>query len=133
MKKLINNDEMIIWIENMQVIGKASVRIDSFSTSKVNLEIINDLYNDDHTNFLIDRFELFYDSTKDISNEDIEVLNKIKPKILKIDKISWTLNNIKALTLFNSVNIEVYFRNDMSSFSLSFLSTQIQLFTIMLA
>ena len=88
MKNLISNDEIIIWIENMQLIRKALVRIDTFSTSKVNLEIINELYKDEHTNILIDRFELLYDSTKDILNEDAEVLNKIKPKILKIDKIS---------------------------------------------
>ena len=129
MKNFISNDEIIIWIENMQVIGKASVRIDSFSTSKVNLEVINELYKDDHTNILIDRFELFYDSTKDISNEDIEVLNKIKPKILKIDKISWTLNNIKALTLLNCAEIRFNFnKNYLLLITLSFSNTPVQLF-----
>ena len=79
---------------------------------------------------MIESLQIFYSDQNNISNEDIEFLNKINPKILKIEGDIWTVENIKALALINCINIDINFSGYslMACFYLWFIKTPIQLF-----
>ena len=97
MKSSLNKN----FTKNLRIIQKASSHIAYLYISDENLKIIDELYKDKHINFMIDYLFLYYNSQTDISNRDIEVLNKINPKALLINKIGWTLESIKSLTLLD--------------------------------
>ena len=90
---------------------------------------MSELFRDKEANFNIESLKFFLCENDNIPNEDIEFINKISPKILKMDKIIWTVENIKAVSLLKCTHIEVEFNNEiMLNFDLSFKNTQILLF-----
>ena len=115
------------WTQILQLIDKASIRIDSLSISDSNFQIMSEFYRDKNVNFIVDEFKLNYDLNDYVSKEDIEFLNKINPSFLSIDWITWTYENIIAIALLNILNINVRFKNDFIGLcELSFLNTQVQ-------
>ena len=87
------------------------------------------LYKDKEINWIIEILEIVYLKENNISYEDIECINRIHPKTLKIDGIIWTVKNIKALGLLNFTNINVDFDNEwMANFYIWFINTPIHLF-----
>ena len=119
--------------KNLRIIEQASIHATILNISDENLKIIDEFYKDRHINLMIDYLFLYYNSQTDISNRDIEVLNKINPKALLINKIRRTLENIKSLTLLNCINISAKFVFGFNRFELSFLCAPFQLFSIELA
>ena len=79
---------------------------------------------------MIETLEIYYSNHDYISNEDIQFLNKISPKMLRIKRIKQTVENIKALASINCINIDTYFSNSlwMINSYLWFINTPIQLF-----
>ena len=89
---------------------------------------MNELYKDKHANFMVDYLELTTCIQTNLLNEDIEVLKKINPKKLVIYKISWTIENIKALSLLSHINFNINLNYSMYFSKLLFLNIPIQLF-----
>ena len=84
------------------------------------------LYKDKEINWIIETLEIVYLKENYISDEDIECINRIHPKTLKIDGIIWTVKNIKTLGLLNFTNINIDFDNEwMANFYIWFLNTPI--------
>ena len=117
------------FIENLRIIEKASLHIFTLFISSENLKIIDDFFEDRHINFMVDDLCLKYKSKTDMSNRDIDVLNKINPNTLLINHIDMTLENIKSITLLNCINIKAGFDFKLNCFELSFLFAPIQLFS----
>ena len=116
-------------ISNLQLIDKASIRIDSLETNFSAIHLMNEFYKDREVKFMLESLEIFYESKDNITNEEAEFIIKTNPKMLTIDKIKWTIQNIKALAFLSCANIDVKFNYEtMAKFNLSFKNSQIQLF-----
>ena len=100
-------------IVNLQLTGKASIKIDSIDINFDNLHKMNDFYKNKEVDFIVEKFKLYYSDQDNISDEDAEFINKISPKILKIKNFMQTVESIKALALLNCINIDTYFCNPM--------------------
>ena len=89
---------------NLQLISKYSVRIDSLIVNEDIHDKARKFYKDKEVNLVLKLLEvkLYKDN---ISNEDVEFINKINPKILEIRWEKWTVQNIKELALLNWMNI----------------------------
>ena len=95
------------WAVNMKLIGKASVRTDVLWISDDEFRKMNKFYRDKESNFMIETLQIFYFNIVSISDEDIELINKISPKILEFYGDKWTVKNIKSLGLINCTKINV--------------------------
>ena len=118
------------WIENLQMIGKPLVFIDLLKITDNNIVTMNERYKDKHPNFMVDCLELAMNNHANLLNEDIEVINKINPKFIDINGISWSLKNIKALALLSCTNFNVDSDYFVYFSKLLFLNTPIQLFDL---
>ena len=97
---------------NLKLIGKASVRIDLLHISEYELRKMSEFFRDKESNFMIETLKIYYSKQNNISDEDIEFINKISPKILEIKIDLWTVENIKTLGLLNCTEIYVWFNNE---------------------
>ena len=91
---------------------------------------MREFYKDEHVNLTIQNLEL-WDRREDFcSDEDIEFINQISPKMVEINANKWTVESIKALTLIkNWANIDLSFHYRINERSyLWFKNTPIQLF-----
>ena len=86
---------------NLKQIGKASIRVDKLHISEYQFRKMSEFYRDKESNFMIEALIITYYNIVSISDEDIELINKISPKILEIDGDIWTVENIKSLVLIN--------------------------------
>ena len=118
------------WTENLQMIDRPFVYIDLLKITYNNIVTLNERYKDKHANFMVDCLQLAMNTHAYLLNEDIEVINKINPKSINIFRISWTLENIKALALLGCTNFNVYLNYFWHFSKLLFLNTQIQLFDL---
>ena len=114
--------------KNVQIICKSSFQIDSLTVWKNNLKKLAEFYKDQNVNFKVDFIKFYNDYKFELSDEAIEVLYKINPRILSFQNWKWTLENIKALTLLSWANIEVGFNKINSDFELLFSNAPIQFF-----
>ena len=98
--------------------------------SEFDLRKLIKLYKDKEIYLMIEILKICFNDKSNLSNKDIEFLNKINPKILKIEKIMQTVENIKALVLLNCINIDTCFINYLSNMHshIWFINTPIQLF-----
>ena len=96
---------------NLKLIGKASVRIDSLWIFEDWFRQMSEFYRDKESNFMIESLNIYYSKQNNISDEDIEFINKISPKILEIKIDLWTVENIKTLGLLNCTKICVWLEN----------------------
>ena len=96
---------------NLQLIGKASIRVDKLIISEYQLRKMSEFYRDKESNLMIETLNISYSKQNNISNEDIEFISKISPKILEIYGDLWTVENIKSLGLVNCTKICVWFEN----------------------
>ena len=132
--KQINMDDVMddrlnhFWTENLQMIDKPFVYIDLLKITYNNIVTMNERYKDKHVNFMVDSLEFAMKTHANLLNEDIEVLNKINPKFIDINGISWSLENIKALALLSCTNFNVDLNYFVYFSKLLFLNTPIQLF-----
>ena len=92
---------------NLQLIGKASVRIDLLWISEYQLRKMSEFYRDKEINLMVETLKISYSNQNNISNEDIEFINKISPKKLEIYGDIWTVENIKSFVLVNCTNIDL--------------------------
>ena len=93
------------------------------------LNKIRNFYKYRNINFWPGKLDISYSQKGYISAEEIEFINLMSPKILKIDSIIWTVENIKALALLNCTNVDVKFNYEkMLNFSFWLINTPIQLF-----
>ena len=97
---------------NLKLIGKASVWIDLLCISEYQFRKMSEFYKDKESNFMIETLQIYYSKQNNISNEDIEFINKISPKILIICGDIWTVENIKTLSLLNCTEICVWFEDE---------------------
>ena len=121
-----NSDNLIA---NLKLIDKASIRIDSLFINKYDLHKMSEFYKDKEINFMLNslQFDNYY--FNNISDEEAKFINKINPKMLTIENIKWTIENIKSLFLLNCADIDVNFDNKIvKDFYLRFIKTPIQLF-----
>ena len=117
------------FIAKLQMIDKASVRIDSLDIDKYVLREMSEFYKEKEVNLIIESLQLDNCNIDHLSDKEAKFINKINPKMLRINENKWTVDNIKALALFNSTNIDVNFKdNIMKGFSFWFVKTPIQLF-----
>ena len=134
--KQINMDDVMddllnhFWTENLQMIDRPFFYIDLLKITYNNIVTMNERYKDKHANFMVDRSELAMSTHANLLNEDIEVINKLNPKSIDIFKISWTIENIKALSLLSCTNFNIYLNYFVCLSKLLFLNTQIQLFDL---
>ena len=132
--KQINMDDVMndrlnhFWTENLQMIDEPFVFIDLLNITYNNIVTLNERFKDKHVNFMVDSLQLSMNTHAYLLNEDIEVINKINPKSIDIFRISWTIENIKALALLSCTNFNVYLNYFVCLSKLLFLNTQIQLF-----
>ena len=92
---------------NLKLIGKASIRVDLLWIFEYQFRKMSEFFRDKESNFMIETLHISYFNQNNISDEDIEFINKISPKILEIDGDIWTVENIKALGLVNCTKINV--------------------------
>ena len=97
---------------NLKLIGKASVRIDLLRISVYQFRKMSEFYRDKEINLIIETLKISDFKQNNISDEDIEFINKISPKILEIHGNIWTVENIKALVLVNWTKICVRLENE---------------------
>ena len=71
---------------------------------------MSEFYRDKESNYMIENLKISDSNINNISDEDIEFINKISPKILEIGGDLWTVENIKSLVLVNCTNIYVWFK-----------------------
>ena len=90
---------------NLQLIGKASVRIDLLWISEYQLRKMSEFYRDKEINLMVETLKISYSNQNNISDEDIEFINKISPKKLEIYGDIWTVENIKTFSLLNCTKI----------------------------
>ena len=99
---------------------------------KYNLRKIAKFYRDKEVNFILQSLYIGnrYCDDKFISDEDVDFINKLNPKMFEIDWNIFVAKHIKALSLLNCAYIKVYFYEDndhkYSSFLLS--NTPLQFF-----
>ena len=96
---------------NLKLIDKASVRIDLLWIYEYQFRQMSESFRDKEINLIIETLKISYFKQNNISNEDIEFINKISPKKLEIDGDIWTVENIKTLVLVNCTKICVWFEN----------------------
>ena len=92
---------------NLKLIGKASVRIYSLHISGYQLRKMSEFFRDKEINLMIETLKIYYSKQNNISIEDIEFINKISPKMLKIHGDIWAIENIKSLVLINCTKIHL--------------------------
>ena len=115
------------FIANLYLVDKFSIRTDSFEIDKNTFLKMKEFYKDKDVNIIIESIKLYY--RDNISDEDSEFLNKISPKMLTINSIKWSVENIKMLSLLNWTNIDAYFsRNEILDLDYWFIKNPIQLF-----
>ena len=118
-----------IFIANLQLMDKASIRVVFLEISKIVFNGMREFYKDKGVHLTVCFLQIFNFNKDNLSNEDIKFLNKISPKILIIDQIEWTVENIKALALLNCTKIDANFCNEKVPNSyLWFKHTPIQLY-----
>ena len=114
---------------NLMLASKASLRIDLLRILKCNLNNIIELYKDKDLNLMIKNLQLNYYFENNSCTEDIELINKISPKILTIERGVWTVENIKDLALLNCTNVDLQFSVIReTNIYFWFINTPIQLF-----
>ena len=69
---------------NLQLVSKDSVRIDMLMVNENILDKLRKLYKDKEFSLVL-KFLKVCDSKDNISNEDVEFINKINPKMLEIE------------------------------------------------
>ena len=115
---------------NLELADKFWIKIDSLTINKNHFVGLKKLYKDRDPNLMIDNLTINYSIKNNWLAEDIEFINKINPKRLKIYGDMWTVENITALTLLNWAN--VYLENYGISININiyfwFVNTLIQLF-----
>ena len=102
--RINRNDDLVA---NLKLIGKASIRVDKLWISVYQFRKMSEFFTDKESNLMIETLKISYFNIDSISDEDIEFINKISPKILEIKGDLWTVENIKALGLINCTNINV--------------------------
>ena len=90
---------------NLHMTGKASIRIDLLWISEYQLRKMSEFFRDKEINLMIETLKISYSNQNNISDEDIEFINKISPKMLKIHGDIWAIENIKSLVLINCTKI----------------------------
>ena len=92
-------------------------------------EDLKEFYKDEDPNLMIECLETDYDIKHNWLNEDIEFINKISPKRLRMYWDVWTVESIKALTLLNCTNFDTNFDTTIKiDCYIWFKNTPIQLF-----
>ena len=104
-----SKDDLVV---NLKLIGKASIRVDMLWITVYQFRKMSEFYKDKESNFMIETLKIYYFKQNNISDEDIEFINKISPKILIICGDIWTVENIKALGLLNCTKISVLPENE---------------------
>ena len=117
-------------IKILQLIGKASIRINLLKTTDNFLPKIYKIFRDKEVKFIIDILEIVYLSKDNISNEVAEFINKIGPKVLKINGKEWTFQDMKAVVMLNCTKIflNVKIVECIINFYLWFRNTPVQFF-----
>ena len=117
---------------DLSLISGGSFRLDLLKINKLNLRKMAKFYRDKEVNFMLKSLDInywFYED-KFISDEDVDFINKLNPKMLKIPLNIYDPKNIKALSLLNCADIKVDFNKlkdyRYSSFLLA--NTPLQLF-----
>ena len=78
---------------------------------------------------MVESIELFNFYGDNILDEDFEFFSKISLKMLTINSIEWSVENIKMLALLNWTNIDAYFsQKEILNLNFWFIKTPIQLF-----
>ena len=118
-----------LFIANLQLIGKASVRIDDLIINKQDISKMSEFYKDKEVNFMLHRLKIDNCDFDYISDEEAKFINKINPKMFKIERIKRNFENIKTLFLLNCTEIDEYIYYSTKNFiNLCFIKTPIQLF-----
>ena len=112
------------------MIDEPFVFIDLLNITYNNIVTLNERFKDKHVNFMVDSLQLAMNTHTNLLNEDIEVINKLNPKSIDIFKISWTIENIKALSLLSCTNFNVYLNYFVCLSKLLFLNTPTQVFDL---
>ena len=124
------NDDSDSLIAKLQLIGKASVRIDSLDIDEDDFRKLIEFYKDKEVNLIIESLVVTSFKKDNISDEEAEFINKISPKMLCINAIKWTVDYIKALALLNCTIIDAFYSSSlwMIYSNIWFINTPIQLF-----
>ena len=117
-------------IDNPKLTDKISVRVDFLEISNKNhFDDMRELYKDKDPNLMIENLQLNYNFKRKRSAQDIELINKISPKILTIERGVWTVENIKDLAFLNCTNVDLQFSVIReTNIYFWFINTPIQLF-----
>ena len=91
--------------DNLELADKFWIKIDYLSINKNHFDDLRKLYKDKDPNLMIEGLEINYSIKNNWFAEDIEFINKLSPKWLKIYGYIRTVENIKALTLLNWANV----------------------------
>ena len=81
------NDDSDNLIAKLQLIGKASVRIDSLDIDEDDFRKLIEFYKDKEVNLIIESLVVTSFKKDNISDEEAEFINKISPKMLCINAI----------------------------------------------
>ena len=103
-------------IKNLKMIDKASINIDSFMISNKTIEMMWELYQDKVVNLKVNYLSFYKQPGTEISNETVEVLNKINPNFIFIEFLNRSFDDIKQSFSFNSAQLMIYFKNYESLF-----------------
>ena len=89
---------------------------------------MSEFYRDREVNFMLNRLKIDNCYFDYISDEEAEFINKINPKMLIIERIKRTFQNIKTLFLLNCTEIDEYIYYSTENFiNLCFIKTPTQL------
>ena len=118
-----------VFTGNLELTDKFWIQIDSLIIEQNHFDGLRKLYKDKDPNLMIESLFLDYVFEYNRLNEDIEFINKLSPKILRMYWDVWTFKNIKALTLLNCANVDINFDVVINKdIYLWFVNTPIQLF-----
>ena len=116
-------------IASLQLIDKAEIRIRFLQISEDGLIKMRELFWDKAVGFTFEGLIISYSNKESIPSEVIEIIKKINPKKLRIERIMQNVENIKTVSLLKCTNIQVEFSDRIiRKFNLLFKNIQIQLF-----
>ena len=116
-------------VDNLELADKFSFKIDYVRINKNHFDELKERYKDTDPNLMIEGLEIHHYVESNWLAEDIEFINKLNPKRLRIHGDMRTVENIKALIFLNCTNVDLNFGIRINEdIYFWFVNTPIQLF-----